>query len=227
MRYLLLCVLALASGAPSAFAQSLDPAVPGVPAVAFTGSWFSATPSSGRALIGVTLTEPPTAPVVAVFTTIEGTAVAGVDFTATTTTLTWANGDPQLKVCAVPIESTGPGDRSFSVDLYSATGATLGTTVLASVLIQAAPGSASGAATLSWSAPTENTNGTALTNLAGYNIYYGTSPSLMNGKISIETSGLQTYVITNLAVGVWYFEVTAVNALGLESTPAGPVSATI
>jgi hypothetical protein len=49
----------------------------------------------------------------------------------------------------------------------------------------------------------------------------------MSGKISIETPGLQTYLSPDLAAGTWYFEVTAVNALGLESTPAGPVRATI
>jgi hypothetical protein len=34
---------------------------------------------------------------------------------------------------------------------------------------------ANGSATLSWAAPTENMDGTPLTNLAGYQIYYGTS----------------------------------------------------
>jgi hypothetical protein len=32
-----------------------------------------------------------------------------------------------------------------------------------------------GRATLSWTAPTENTDGTTLANLAGYRIRYGTS----------------------------------------------------
>jgi len=53
-------------------------------------------------------------------------------------------------------------------------------------------GAGTAAVTLSRSAPTENTNGTALTNLAGFNIYYGTSTAAMTNKISINTVGIQT-----------------------------------
>src|SRR5580698_8272340 len=43
------------------------------------------------------------------------------------------------------------------------------------IAVNAPPaGPATGSATLSWTVPTENTNGTPLTNLAGYHIYYGT-----------------------------------------------------
>src|SRR5690606_15761687 len=35
-------------------------------------------------------------------------------------------------------------------------------------------------ATLSWVAPTQNTDGTTLTNLAGYRIHYGSSPSVLS-----------------------------------------------
>src|SRR5271167_1095091 len=45
----------------------------------------------------------------------------------------------------------------------------------------------SGSATLIWSAPTENTDGTPLTNLAGFHVYYGTSASALTQ--SIELSG--------------------------------------
>jgi hypothetical protein len=80
---------------------------------------------------------------------------------------------------------------------------------------------------LSWRAPTDNTNGTALTNLAGYNIYYGTSASAMSTKISITTVGLMDYVVGNLAHGTWYFAITSVNSTGEESALSGTVSATL
>jgi len=52
--------------------------------------------------------------------------------------------------------------------------------------------------TIAWSAPTDNTDGSALTNLAGYNIYYGTSANAMTTKINIATVGMLIYVVSNL-----------------------------
>ena len=81
--------------------------------------------------------------------------------------------------------------------------------------------------TLSWSAPTENTNGSALTNLAGYIIYYGTSASAMTQTIDINTVGMLTYVVGDLSAGNWYFQIVAVNAAGVESSPSATVNASI
>ena len=81
--------------------------------------------------------------------------------------------------------------------------------------------------TLSWSAPTENTNGSALTNLAGYIIYYGTSASAMTQTIDINTVGVLNYVVDNLSAGSWYFQIVAVNAAGEQSSPSAIVSASI
>ncbi len=81
--------------------------------------------------------------------------------------------------------------------------------------------------TLSWSAPTENTNGSALTNLTGYIIYYGTSASAMTQTIDINTVGMLTYVVDNLSAGTWYFQIVAVNAAGVQSNPSVTVSASI
>jgi hypothetical protein len=80
---------------------------------------------------------------------------------------------------------------------------------------------------LSWAAPTENTDGSALTNLAGYDIYYGTSANAMTQKVNINTVGMLTYVISNLSAGTWYFEILAVNSQGVESNPSGVVSTTL
>jgi hypothetical protein len=81
--------------------------------------------------------------------------------------------------------------------------------------------------TLSWSAPTENTNGSALTNLAGYIIYYGTSASAMTQTIDINTVGMLTYVVGDLSAGSWYFQIVAVNSAGVESSPSATVNASI
>jgi hypothetical protein len=82
--------------------------------------------------------------------------------------------------------------------------------------------------TLSWMAPTENTNGSALTDLGGYKIYYGTSPKQLDQLVALSNPGLQTYVIDGLAVGVmYYFAVTATATDGTESAQSAVVSMNI
>jgi hypothetical protein len=83
---------------------------------------------------------------------------------------------------------------------------------------------ANGAATLSWTPPTRNTNGSTLTNLAGYRIYYGTSTSTLNRSVQIANPGLSTYVVTNLSPATWYFSVRAFNSAGAESTASNVAS---
>jgi hypothetical protein len=86
---------------------------------------------------------------------------------------------------------------------------------------------ASGTATLSWEAPTSNTNGTPLLDLAGYRIYYGSSAKDLSHSVHIGTIGLQTYVIENLEPGTWYFAVMALASNGAESTLSNVVVKTI
>jgi hypothetical protein len=74
-----------------------------------------------------------------------------------------------------------------------------------------------GSATLSWTAPTENEDGSTLSNLAGYRIVYGTSASALTNTIQITNPSVTTYVVENLAPATWYFAVTAVNSTGAES----------
>ena len=85
----------------------------------------------------------------------------------------------------------------------------------------------SGTATLSWDAPTSNNNGTPLTDLAGYRIYYGSSREDLNHTVQIRTIGLQTYVIEDLGPGTWYFAVRAVASNGTESTLSDVATKTI
>jgi hypothetical protein len=86
---------------------------------------------------------------------------------------------------------------------------------------------ATGTATLSWTPPTQRTDGTTLSNLAGYRIYYGTSASALTQQVSITNPSLSTYVVENLAAGTWYFAATAFDANGLESARTSTVSLTI
>jgi hypothetical protein len=84
-----------------------------------------------------------------------------------------------------------------------------------------------GTATLSWVAPDQNTDGSALTNLAGYRIYYGTGVDALTEVIELPTVGITAYVIDNLTAGTYYFSIRAYTSAGIESALSNVVSDTI
>ena len=86
---------------------------------------------------------------------------------------------------------------------------------------------AMGSATLSWQAPTTRTDGSPLTNLAGYRIRYGTSSGNYPNLVGIPNGGLTSAVIENLPPSTYYFVVSAYDTTGAESDNSSPVSKTI
>lgn len=95
-----------------------------------------------------------------------------------------------------------------------------------SVSVNAA-GSSSGSATLSWTPPTSNTDGSTLSNLAGYRIYYGTSPSSLTRTVQLSNASLTRYVVNDLSAATWYFAVRAYTSGGAESANSNTASKTI
>ncbi len=87
--------------------------------------------------------------------------------------------------------------------------------------------SASGSAQVSWTPPTTNTDGSALTDLAGYRIAYGRSSSALDQDASLTNAGLTSYTVNNLTSGEWFFAVYAVNSQGVESDISNIASKTI
>jgi hypothetical protein len=87
--------------------------------------------------------------------------------------------------------------------------------------------SGSGSATITWTAPTTNTDGSTLTDLAGYRIAYGTSSGQLNQSASVTNAGLTSYTVNNLSSGSWYFAVFAVNSQGVESDTSNVATKTI
>ena len=83
-----------------------------------------------------------------------------------------------------------------------------------------------GTITLAWDAPTTNIDGTPLTDLAGYKIYYGpTSGSYTN---TLDVGNVTTSVVNNLTDGLtYYFTVSAYNSAGVESSFSNEVSKTL
>jgi hypothetical protein len=84
-----------------------------------------------------------------------------------------------------------------------------------------------GSATLSWTPPTQNADGSALTDLAGYRIYYGRNRDNLTRVIELSNPGLTRYVIENLTQARWFFTMTSVNSSGVESSRSATASKTI
>ncbi len=76
--------------------------------------------------------------------------------------------------------------------------------------------------TLSWDPPTTNVDGTPVTDLTGYRIYYGLSSR--NYSWVIEVGNVTTYKIENLSPNTYYFAVTAYDTSGNESDYSNEVS---
>ena len=76
------------------------------------------------------------------YATAPGSAKPGKDFTTRTGTLTWNPGDGDPKTIEIPIkkDNTPEPDKSFSVKLSKATGATLGAAVATVTIHEEAPG---------------------------------------------------------------------------------------
>lgn len=72
--------------------------------------------------------------------------------------------------------------------------------------------------TLTWIAPTQNTDGTPLVDLAGFKVYYGQiQGGPYDNVIDLVDPSATTHVITSLTSGNWFLVATAYNGIGTES----------
>jgi hypothetical protein len=72
-----------------------------------------------------------------------------------------------------------------------------------------------GTAMLTWESPKTNTDGTPITNLAGYTIYYGRG--WFRYTVNIPDASATTYTVQKLSSGTWDFAVSAYTASGNRS----------
>ncbi len=75
---------------------------------------------------------------------------------------------------------------------------------------------------LSWMAPEENVDGSTLTDLAGYRIYYGTSSRNYSDMIDLSNPAATAHTLT-LASGDYYVAMTALDGEGNESAYSNEV----
>ena len=126
-----------------------------------------------------------------------------------------ASGTENWSTGGIPLEL---GENVITLTAQGSSGATARTTIV----INRESGLA-GSATVSWKAPTERTDGSPLTNLAGYRIFYGRMSGIYDYRIDIRNPGVLTYVVENLAPGDWYFAVSAYDSYGIDSDRSAEV----
>jgi hypothetical protein len=78
--------------------------------------------------------------------------------------------------------------------------------------------------TLNWTPPTQNEDGSPLMDLAGYKIYWGTTPGQYTHSVKIENPGMSSYVVENLTPGTYEFAATSFNMAGVESAYSNPAT---
>lgn len=83
--------------------------------------------------------------------------------------------------------------------------------------------------TLSWSPPTHNSDGSSITNLAGYTLHYGTASQDYTGSIEITSPAQTSYNLSDNSFppGTYYFAISAYNAQQVSSSLSSEVSVTV
>jgi hypothetical protein len=218
-------------------------ALTGTPATSQVGTYAniaisvsSGTQSAALAAFSITVTSSGSGPTIAGNPPTSVNAGAAYSFTPTTT-------DPSGNTLTFSIQNP-PSWASFN----TANGALNGTPTTANIgtysgiVISVSDGTTSaslpafsitvnqvsnGSATLTWTAVTENTNGTPLTGLAGYKVFYGTSQNALNTSVTLANPSLTTYTVTNLSSGTWYFAVAAYTSSGTQGVLSNVGSKTI
>jgi len=186
------------SAAPSARAMS-TPSLSGTPpTTAVVGQLYSFKPTARDSSGGILNFNIQNKPAWAAFNTSTG-ELAG-------TPIAMDSGTVANIVIGVSAGSGSPATLPFSVHVLPA---------------------ASKGVTIAWAPPTENTDGSSLTNLAGYRIHYGTSPSELGHTIEIDNADASSYTITSLSPGIWYFAVSALNSDSIESDLSSKATTTI
>lgn len=76
-------------------------------------------------------------------------------------------------------------------------------------------------ATVSWTPPTHNTDGTEINDLAGYRVYHRTGPTYATE--GVDAGNVTSIQFAGLEEGTHYFVVTAYDVVGIESAYSNEV----
>lgn len=84
-----------------------------------------------------------------------------------------------------------------------------------------------GSAVINWTPPTQNVDGSTLTDLDGFYVSYGRAANLLDQRVDVTNQGLTTATVSNLASGTWYFAVSAYTTSGATSEISNVATKTI
>jgi hypothetical protein len=84
-----------------------------------------------------------------------------------------------------------------------------------------------GSATLTWTPVTQTTAGDILTGLAGYIVFYGSSPDALTETVTVSDPTQTSYLVSPLSSGTWYFAVAAFTSDGVQGEMSNVASKTI
>jgi hypothetical protein len=81
-----------------------------------------------------------------------------------------------------------------------------------------------GSATVFWQIPVTNADGSALDDLAGFEVHYGTASQTYTEIVPVDDPTTESVLIDNLPPATYYFAVLAVDATGNKSSLSSEVS---
>lgn len=108
---------------------------------------------------------------------------------------------PTLSICICNVVTCKTGNNIEAYTLKSTFGGTPTPPVIQP------PTAGDGTAKLDWTAPLVDTDGKAVGTITGYNLFYGMNPASLDKKVSLLATP-QTYTLTSLATGTYYFAMT-------------------
>lgn len=193
------------TAAPSTATVNTPPVISGTPPLSVTaGSAYSFTPKASDADGNMLAFRVTNKPAWAIFSTATGSLTG-------TPTSTQAGTYSNIAI------SVSDGLATTSLPAF-------GITVNAPA---PAPAAVTGSATLTWSAPSQNTDGSAVTDLAGFRVYHGTAANALNDVVELQGAGSSSYTYGQLGSGTHYFAVSAFTTGGAESALSAVGSKTI
>jgi hypothetical protein len=112
----------------------------------------------------------------------------------------------------------GEGDVGFYTGIEISVTDGIDTAQLPAFSIEVVPaGTALGSVTLNWTPPTQNEDGTALTDLNGYRILWSRDGGSFSNSVRINNPSVTRYVVDSLTPGTYEFAATAINSADVES----------
>jgi hypothetical protein len=164
-------------------------------------------------------------PLLLLGTFAEAQTAGTINFSANKTSATGSL-VPELTWSTSPVASSCAASGAWSGTKFASGSETLAT-ITASKSYTLTCSWGGGTTSIRWVAPTQNTDGSSLTNLKGFKVVYGTSASALTQSQSINDPKATSATIAALGAGTWYFAVRAVNSSDAESNNSTTVSKTI